>query len=182
MLRALTVFDLVPRREDAWADRVTPRRCEPSLGIAASSSMTCAFAMVPVGSSSSEGRRSAVARCDCWRETLIDRLHSRGAHSAPLSPLRSRSLRHLRQRVARERARAGALAGRALSGRQQGTVPARAARRRQDAPRGRGAAPADRGEGRARRLLRHARSAARDPQHLQPDPARAPPRATCSVR
>ena len=48
-----------------------------------------------------------------------------------------------------------------------GTVPRRAARRRQDAPGGRRAEAGDRDLRRARAVLRHARTAARHPQHLR---------------
>ena len=46
-----------------------------------------------------------VVRCDCWREGLTTRLLERGAHSAALSPVRSRDVRHLPQREAARRRR-----------------------------------------------------------------------------
>ena len=62
------------------------------------------------------------------------------AHSAALSPVRSRNVRHVSQREAARRRRPGAPVRGRLSGAAQGPVPHRSAGDRQDAPGGRRAA------------------------------------------
>ena len=119
-----------------------------------------------------------VVRCDCWREGLTRAAARRREHPAALSALRSRNF----VTYQREAARARSSRRERFAERFPAVARAcsrRPARRRQDAPRGRGPEAGDLTHGRARPVLRHARSAARHPQHLQPARSAPPSSTSC---
>ena len=135
---------------------------------------------------------SGVRRASCAATAGASRSGSSGSPTrtsrSAISTARSATSRAYNESLETGR-RAGAPRRRRVSrSAHAGTVARRTARRRQDAPRGRGAEAGHSDVRRARPVLRHARSAARHPQHLRPvdshdrarDPAAGDDAPTCS--